>query len=132
MELKGIFIGVLCFSFFALQTPCISLQIQSQSSNEQAEKGVQLSPPALLVVPRKLRFTEELAGRIHQENISSTKKTEDVSGEIEDGGHAGISKQKEQGRRQQWVGGSGDYFTTDYSGVRRRCPIHNKSSPVGP
>ncbi|KAK8627718.1 hypothetical protein V6N13_135320 [Hibiscus sabdariffa] len=82
MELKGIFIGVLCFSFFALQTPCISLQIQSQSSNEQAEKGVQLSPSALLVVPRKLGFTEELAGRTHQQKISSTKKTEDVSGEM--------------------------------------------------
>ncbi|KAK8655791.1 hypothetical protein V6N13_108357 [Hibiscus sabdariffa] len=82
MEYGGIFIGVLCFSFFALQTPCISLQIQSQSSNEQAEKGVQLSPPALLVLPRKLRFTEELAVRIHQQKTSSTKKIEDVSGEI--------------------------------------------------
>ncbi|GMI75303.1 root meristem growth factor 8, GOLVEN 6 [Hibiscus trionum] len=123
MELKGIFITVLCFSFFALQTPCTSLQIQLQSSNEQA-KRVQISPHTLLL-PRKLRFTEEHAFKGHvavvQHSISSTKKKEDASGK---------ARQKEQGRRQER--GEGDYFTMDYSHVRRRRPIHNKSLPLGP
>ncbi|GMJ13423.1 root meristem growth factor 8, GOLVEN 6 [Hibiscus trionum] len=118
MELKGIFITVLCFSFFALQTPCISLQIQSQPANEQGNTTKALCSSPLLV-PRKLRFTQGVA--VAQHSISSTEKKGDVSG---------TGKQKEQGRRQQWV--EGDYFTMDYSGVRRRRPIHNKSMPVGP
>ncbi|XWS23049.1 hypothetical protein CRYUN_Cryun29cG0088300 [Craigia yunnanensis] len=75
-----VFITVLCFSFFALQTPCTSLQIQLQSSTEQA-KGVQLSPHTL---PRKLRFTEEVVvkGNEAQQAISNTKLKEDVSGDI--------------------------------------------------
>ncbi|KAK8615566.1 hypothetical protein V6N13_017151 [Hibiscus sabdariffa] len=104
MELKGIFITMLCLSFLALQTPCTSLQIQLQ--NEQA-KRVEISPnPPLL--PRKLRFTEEHAFKgnvaVAQHSISSTKKKEDVSGK---------AKQKEQGRRPEW--GEEDYFTMDYS-----------------
>ncbi|XWS64156.1 hypothetical protein CRYUN_Cryun06bG0162400 [Craigia yunnanensis] len=71
-----IFITVLCFSFFALQTPCTSLQIQLQLSNEQA-KGVQLSPHTL---PRKLRFTEEVA--VKGNETQQFKLKEDVSGDI--------------------------------------------------
>ncbi|KAH1097818.1 hypothetical protein J1N35_014739 [Gossypium stocksii] len=137
MELiGGIFIAVFCFSFFALQTPCTSLQIQLQSSSEQAGKGVELAP-ATVQLPRKLRFAEEVAlqGNVAQaqHSISSTKKLEDVSGK---------EKQKEEatvrgnrGRRQQWKEGGPDlshYLTMDYSNVRRRRPIHNKSFPVAP
>ncbi|XWS69586.1 hypothetical protein CRYUN_Cryun04dG0192000 [Craigia yunnanensis] len=124
-----VFITVLCFSFFTLQTPCTSLQIQLQSSNEQA-KGVQLSPHTL---PRKLRFTE-VKGNEAQQSISNTEQKKDVSGKE--------AYQKEQatmhgsrGTRQQWLEGGPDisqYFTMDYSNVRRRRPIHNKSLPVGP
>ncbi|XP_039025536.1 probable root meristem growth factor 8 [Hibiscus syriacus] len=78
-----------------------------------------------VVLPRKLRFTEEFAFKgneaVAQHSISSTKKNEDVPGK---------TKQKEHGRRQQWA--EGDYFTMDYPRVRRRRPIHNKSLPVGP
>ncbi|KAG4158653.1 hypothetical protein ERO13_D02G131900v2 [Gossypium hirsutum] len=85
MELiGGIFIAVFCFSFFALQTPCTSLQIQRQSSSEQG-KGVELAPPTVQL-PRKLRFAEEVAlqGNVAQaqHSISSTKKLEDVKGHI--------------------------------------------------
>lgn len=40
-----------------------------------------------------------------------------------------------RGTRQEWVDSGADisqYFTMDYSNVRRRSPIHNKSLPVGP
>ncbi|KAL4363644.1 hypothetical protein GQ457_04G010720 [Hibiscus cannabinus] len=89
-----------------------------------AAKRVEISPnPPLL--PRKLRFSEEQAFKgkvaVAQHSISSTKKKEAVSGK---------AKQKEQGRRPEW--GEEDYFTMDYSHVRRRRPIHNKSLPLGP
>ncbi|KAJ0038129.1 hypothetical protein Pint_23444 [Pistacia integerrima] len=39
-----------------------------------------------------------------------------------------------KGTRQEWVEGTdtSQYFTMDYSHVKRRRPIHNKSLPVGP
>ncbi|XP_022725162.1 probable root meristem growth factor 8 [Durio zibethinus] len=128
-----VFIAVLCFSYFALQKPCSSLQIQLHSSNGQgAAKGVQLSPHTL---PRKLRFTEEVAvkGNEAQQSISNTKLKEDISGKA-------YPKEREtkhgsRGTRQEWMEGGPDisqYFTTDYSHVRRRSPIHNKSLLLGP
>ncbi|XVE91679.1 hypothetical protein REPUB_Repub01dG0031300 [Reevesia pubescens] len=130
-----VFITVICFSFFAFQTPCTSLQIQLQSSNEQA-KGVQLSAPTL---PRKLRFTEEVAfkGNGAQNSISNTEQKEAVS--VDKSGKAYQNEQAtmhgSRGTRQQWVEAGPDFshfFTMDYSHVRRRRPIHNKSLPVGP
>lgn len=83
-----------------------------------------------------------------QHSISRTKKLEDVSGHVHNTkqkvrmGHAGNAKQKEEatvrgsrGRRQQWKEGGPDlshYLTMDYSNVRRRRPIHNKSFPAAP
>ncbi|XP_021292814.1 probable root meristem growth factor 8 [Herrania umbratica] len=132
MELSVV-IAVLCFSFLALQTPCTSLQIQLQSSTEQgAAKGVQLSLPTL---PRKLRFTEELVafkGNGAQHSISNTKQKEDISGKAYQKEEARVHGSR--GTRQEWVEGPdvSQYFTMDYSNVRRRRPIHNKSLPVGP
>ncbi|TYI36288.1 hypothetical protein E1A91_A03G121900v1 [Gossypium mustelinum] len=137
MELiGGIFIAVFCFSFFALQTTCTSLQIQLQSSSEQG-KGVELTPPTVQL-PRKLRFAEEVAkqlqGNVAQaHSISSTKKLEDVSGKAKQKEEATVRGNR--GRRQQWKEGGPDlshYLTMDYSNVRRRRPIHNKSFPVAP
>ncbi|XVE74401.1 hypothetical protein DITRI_Ditri12bG0014000 [Diplodiscus trichospermus] len=133
MELV-IFITMLCFSFFSLQTPCTSLQIHLLQSSHEKAKAVQSSPPML---PRKLKFTEEVAVEGNgsaQHSISKTKQKEDVSGKE--------AYQKEEatmhgsrGTRQEWVEGGPDisqFFTMDYSHVRRRRPIHNKSLPVGP
>ncbi|XP_022775752.1 probable root meristem growth factor 8 [Durio zibethinus] len=128
-----VFIIVLCFSFFTLQTPCTSLQIQLQSSNEQAAKGVQLSPPTL---PRKLRFTEEVTEKRNeaQHSISNTKQKDDVSGKTYQKKEATVHGSR--GTRQQWMEEGGpdisQYFTMDYSQVKRRRPIHNKSLPVVP
>ena len=38
-----VFITVVCFSFFALQTPCTSLQTQLQSSTEQGKLYIKVS-----------------------------------------------------------------------------------------
>ena len=53
------------------------------------------------------------------------------------GGEKGhIHASSSRGTRQEWVEGSdvnvSQFFTMDYSHVRRRRPIHNKSLPVAP
>lgn len=41
------------------------------------------------------------------------------------------SVQRSSGTRQEWMEGedTSEFFTMDYSKVRRRLPIHNKSRP---
>ncbi|GMI87568.1 root meristem growth factor 8, GOLVEN 6 [Hibiscus trionum] len=125
MELL-VFITVLCFALLALQSPCASMEMKLQAANEQA-KGVELSQyPSL---PRKIRFTEVKVNEAHH-SVSNTKQKEHVSGKKQAAlVHGG------RGTRQEWVESGADisrYFTMDYSHVRRRRPIHNKSLPVGP
>ncbi|XAR65318.1 hypothetical protein NMG60_11009403 [Bertholletia excelsa] len=51
------------------------------------------------------------------------------------GGEGGTKAPGRRGTRQEWVEEGPDaslFFTMDYSKVRRRRPIHNKSIPVGP
>ncbi|KDP31405.1 hypothetical protein JCGZ_11781 [Jatropha curcas] len=62
----------------------------------------------------------------------------------EDASFSGKAHNKEQnliihgnrGTRQEWMEELGpdtsQYFTMDYSHVKRRIPIHNKGLPVGP
>ena len=46
----------------------------------------------------------------------------------------GRKEKKKAGKREEWEEGEDatQYFTMDYSRVRRRRPIHNKSTPVAP
>ncbi|KAG4165749.1 hypothetical protein ERO13_A13G088200v2 [Gossypium hirsutum] len=126
-------ITVLCFTFLALQTPCTSLQIKLQSSDEQA-KGVHLSQYPTL--PRKLRFTEEAVafkGNEAHHSIRNSKQKENASGKAYQKERGTVHASR--GTRQEWMESGTDisqYFTMDYSHVRRRRPIHNKSLPVGP
>ncbi|XVF43289.1 hypothetical protein PTKIN_Ptkin02bG0028100 [Pterospermum kingtungense] len=136
MELM-VFITVLCFSFFALQTPCASLQNQLlQSSNEQAKGVLHLSPP-IPTLPRKLRVTEEIAvkeNRAQYSGPNSKLQKEHVLGESYKKEKARVQGSG-RGTRQEWVESGADisqFFTMDYSNVRRRRPIHNKSLPVAP
>ncbi|XP_039007025.1 probable root meristem growth factor 8 [Hibiscus syriacus] len=134
MELT-VFITVLWFAFFALQAPCTSLEMKLHASDEQAAKGVELSQyPSL---PRKIRFTEEaVAVKVNDvhHSISSTKHKEHVSGKAYQKEEARLVHGS-RGTRQEWVESGADishYFSMDYTHVRRRRPIHNKSLPVGP
>ena len=47
---------------------------------------------------------------------------------------AGLRRGRGDGTMQEWMERAdlSQFFTMDYSQVRRRRPIHNKSLPVGP
>ncbi|XP_044494715.1 protein GOLVEN 6-like isoform X1 [Mangifera indica] len=117
--------------FLLLQAPCASsLQIQVQYSHEKAIE-VQLSD-----LPRKLRVTAEVTVKQHgaPDTMSSNKQQNEPV-------HSGKTKNKEKGVMhgskgtwREWVEGTdtSQYFTMDYSHVKRRRPIHNKALPVGP
>ncbi|XP_062153850.1 protein GOLVEN 6 [Alnus glutinosa] len=122
----------------ALLTPSAnSLQIQLQSSYHQTGNEV-LQHSSLPALPRKLKLFETTVkgyGSGHQDFQSYNTQIykEYVA--------PGESKEKEQvvvhgskGTWKEWVegGDTSEYFTMDYSKVRRRRPVHNKSLPVGP
>ncbi|XP_040940696.1 protein GOLVEN 6 [Gossypium hirsutum] len=105
-------ITVLCFTFLALQTPCTSLQIKLQSSDEQGKT---------------------FKGNEAHHSIRNSKQKENASGKAYQKERGTVHASR--GTRQEWMESGTDisqYFTMDYSHVRRRRPIHNKSLPVGP
>ncbi|GKV50326.1 hypothetical protein SLEP1_g57036 [Rubroshorea leprosula] len=127
---------LLCVVFFALQTTCSSLQIHVQSSHQQAYEAQQLSPPTL---PRKLmRITEETSSKVNgaQEAIPNKQLSarDNTSGKWNKYQNEQVQKHGSGGTREEWAEGadSSQFFTMDYSHVRRRQPIHNKSLPVSP
>ncbi|KAK9191544.1 hypothetical protein WN943_020157 [Citrus x changshan-huyou] len=128
MELMRVITSVLCISLYLSQTPFASLEIQLQPTHDVQAKEVQLSR---LTLPRKLRvLTAEVKGLEAQDKMTHK---EDVSA-----GNTNRLNNKEQGvkpgggTRQEWVegGDTSQYFTMDYSHVKRRRPIHNKSLPA--
>ncbi|GMY25793.1 probable root meristem growth factor 8 [Fagus crenata] len=130
MEL--IVMTTLCFVLLALPTSSAALQIQVQSSHENANELQHYSLPAVL--PRKLRLFEEVKEYGGQDSTSYNKEKEYVPGK---------SNKKEQvnvvhgskGTWREWMEGGADaseFYTMDYSHVQRRRPIHNKSMPDAP
>ncbi|KAH9707834.1 hypothetical protein KPL70_012686 [Citrus sinensis] len=133
MELMRVITSVLCISLYLSQTPFASLEIQLQPTHDVQAKEVQLSR---LTLPRKLRvLTAEVKGLEAQ--VKMTHK-EDVSAGNTNRLNNKYKNNKEQGvkpgggTRQEWVegGDTSQYFTMDYSHVKRRRPIHNKSLPA--
>ncbi|KAF2282930.1 hypothetical protein GH714_043247 [Hevea brasiliensis] len=98
---------------------------------------VQFSLPAA-TLPRKLRvILDEKAAPVN-DHKSQGSTSSDI---LQRGDISGKPYQKEEnvlrgsrGTRQEWAEGTdtSQYFTMDYSHVRRRRPIHNKALPVGP
>ncbi|KAK1553312.1 hypothetical protein Q3G72_032614 [Acer saccharum] len=135
-------ITVLCFSFSLFQYPCVSLDIQLQPSLQNgAVNEVQQLYVSTVQLPRKLRFTSEVTVNGHGETLLSHNKHKEEEVTPSSGkqykeeekvihGNGNGSK----GTRQEWVEGTdtSQYFTMDYSHVKRRRPIHNKSLPVAP
>ncbi|XP_021815235.1 uncharacterized protein LOC110757813 [Prunus avium] len=130
-----IMLCIIVLSFSALLTPCTSLHIQLQPSNKQANDELQVSLPTL---PRKLRFTEKvtIAGQEGKDYAPPNKQKENVSASGGNDIKPNFPKEKESVRRssgtwQEWMEGenTSEFFTMDYSKVRRRRPIHNKSRP---
>ncbi|KAJ9163469.1 hypothetical protein P3X46_023134 [Hevea brasiliensis] len=138
MELLVIF-PVLCICLSMLLSSCVGTQVQEQAMASRVDK-VELSLPAA-ALPRKLRIIlllDEKAAPVNDHGGQGSAS----SNKMERGDISGKSRHKEEnvmkrsrGTRQEWVEGTDDtsqYFTMDYSHVRRRSPIHNKALPVGP
>ncbi|ONI31120.1 hypothetical protein PRUPE_1G293600 [Prunus persica] len=128
---------ILVLSFSALLTPCTSLHIQLQPSNKQAAANDELQS-SLPTLPRKLRFTEKvtIAGQEGKDSAPPNKQKENVSAAGGNDIKPKFQKEKESVQRssgtwQEWMEGedTSEFFTMDYSKVRRRRPIHNKSRP---
>ncbi|XP_050225592.1 uncharacterized protein LOC126675061 isoform X2 [Mercurialis annua] len=111
----------ICLSFFI--TSCVGFQIQLQSSSHTQQvistvDGLHFHPS----LPRKLRLL--LAP--HDPPIYVQAQVHPISNN---------NHQKHlSGTRQEWVerADTSEFFTMDYSRVRRRRPIHNKSLPAAP
>ncbi|KAG5062893.1 hypothetical protein AAZX31_02G115700 [Glycine max] len=132
-----IIITLLSFSFSYLIPTCSSSQIQLEPSlqleddNIGVNTNLQLSLPT---VPRKLRFTEKVKEDDGARDLASHKQENSFAA-------AGKQYHRKQnmvlgkkGTRQEWmeVDDPSQYFTMDYTRVRRRRPIHNKQLPVNP
>ncbi|RDX91790.1 hypothetical protein CR513_26174, partial [Mucuna pruriens] len=132
MELIIIISTLLSFSFSYLLPTCSSSQIQLQPSlnlEGAVNTNLQLS---LTTVPRKLRFTEKVKEDDEARDLASYKQENSFA--------AGKQYHRKQnmvlgkkGTRQEWmevdVDDPSQYFTMDYTRVRRRRPIHNKQMP---
>ncbi|KAG5532669.1 hypothetical protein RHGRI_027088 [Rhododendron griersonianum] len=111
----------LCVSLSVLLTPSASQQIHVQSSYH--------------TIPRKLRLLEEVkvnAGG--KENLSSYDKPRGSFSGKPHRKESGMVHARGSGTTQEWKEGidPSHFFTMDYSHIRRRRPIHNKSLPVAP
>ncbi|KAL8229049.1 hypothetical protein R6Q57_013949 [Mikania cordata] len=91
---------------------------QQQASHELTGNGYQLHHLAL---PRKLMFNNEVDSDICEHMYKGKSYKEEVKVMV----HATKGTMQEE-----WIEGSDpthEFFTMDYSHVRRRRPIHNKS-----
>ncbi|KAL3751480.1 hypothetical protein ACJRO7_012329 [Eucalyptus globulus] len=127
---------ILSLSMLVLTLSYASHRVHALPSLQQAQEA-QL--PAPLNSPRKLRLFEQVTIKGHDKEVSlaAQKQKEDKSGGDGARGRepATMTHGKDQrGTWREWVEGADptQYFTMDYSQVRRRRPIHNKSLPVGP
>ncbi|WJX57964.1 hypothetical protein P8452_43468 [Trifolium repens] len=133
MELIKI-ITFLSLLFSSLQHSFSSSQIQSHPPlvGGVVNAHQQLSLPTM---HRKLRiFTKKIKESDEARDFVSHKEKDSLLGGKE-------SKKKQnmevgnKGTRQEWMEEADDpsqYFTMDYTRVKRRRPIHNKKLPVGP
>ncbi|CAA2977492.1 Hypothetical predicted protein [Olea europaea subsp. europaea] len=108
---------------------CVSDQEQLQKSLPQVNHA-QFTIPSL---PRKFNLKEEVKSAADKDFVPRAKPMDSSSGNR--------LHPKEQnlihaarGTWREWVEGANksEYYTMDYSWVRRRRPIHNKQVPVAP
>ncbi|KAJ4710694.1 hypothetical protein OWV82_016848 [Melia azedarach] len=149
MELM-IVITVLCFSLSLLQTPGTAASLQIQQEVLRSHGKVNGVDDDQLSLPRKLRFTAEVTKQVQGHGGDQNSMTDDNKVKVKEDAPAagnmvynkkqgevmhGSRSNNKKGTRAEWVERGGDisqYFTMDYSHVKRRRPIHNKSLPVGP
>ncbi|XP_056166214.1 uncharacterized protein LOC115666024 isoform X2 [Syzygium oleosum] len=126
---------ILSLSMLILTSSYAPHQVHALLSVQQAQEAHLLSP---LNSPRKLRLFEQVTikGRDDEVSTAAQRQKEDRSGGV--GVHGSepstMHGKDKRGTWREWAEGTDptQYFTMDYSNVRRRRPIHNKSLPVGP
>ncbi|KAL2349099.1 hypothetical protein Fmac_003099 [Flemingia macrophylla] len=133
-----IIITLIIFSFSSLLPASSSSQIQFEHPlilNSiligAIDTNMQLSLPT---VPRKLRFNEKVKEDDEAKDHASHEQENSFAAEGKQYDRKQNMVHGKKGTRQEWmkVDDPSQYFTMDYSQVRRRRPIHNKKLPVGP
>ncbi|XP_042500541.1 protein GOLVEN 6-like [Macadamia integrifolia] len=114
-----------------LVTPCASHQTQVPSSLEQVhDLGISLTN-----LPRKLRTVEKpsIVKRCKTE-VPKPEEPEANNKDFSGMTHSQVMLNGKEGTRQIWMERKDmwQFFTMDYSHVRRRQPVHNKSLPTKP
>ncbi|KAJ6899527.1 root meristem growth factor 8 [Populus alba x Populus x berolinensis] len=115
------------------------MEIHEKQSSQQhaADDRIKLSVPTVL--PRKLRvlLDQEVAVKSYAARSSTSlhkQKGDSAPGKAYHKEQNGVHGGRPAGTWREWVEGTdtSHFFTMDYTQVRRRRPIHNKSLPVGP
>ncbi|KAJ6891344.1 root meristem growth factor 8 [Populus alba x Populus x berolinensis] len=109
---------------------------QSSHQHAAADDRIKFSVPTL---PRKLRvlLDQEVAVKSYAARSSTSlhkQKGDNAPGKAYHKEQNGVHGGRPAGTWREWVEGTdtSHFFTMDYTQVRRRRPIHNKSLPVGP
>ncbi|XP_028761902.1 probable root meristem growth factor 8 [Neltuma alba] len=120
------FSGLLPHCSASPQLPLMKPPLQYQVNGHQL-----FLPP----FPRKLMSTEQQVKKLEATLDASRKDDkENFPGKEEEREQKTKVVGKKKGTREEWEEGDdpSQYFTMDYSRVRRRRPIHNKNIPVAP
>ncbi|KAF5745341.1 hypothetical protein HS088_TW07G00925 [Tripterygium wilfordii] len=117
----------------SLHTSAALQNVEPLSLDEQAYNQLQVLLPKL---PRKLLHEEVLTDPKYgfQDTILYKQQKKDISGKHKPGEQKAMMHGS-KGTWKEWMEGSTDashFFTMDYTHVKRRRPIHNKSLPVSP
>ncbi|CAL1360096.1 unnamed protein product [Linum trigynum] len=117
---------------------CFFLSILIPSAASACHQSGDVVSPLLL--PRKLRVVEEVAAavtiQVHRNDIVGHHQvsTPDPNEPKKDHASSSISGKlynEKKGKEESRTEDQG-FFTMDYSHVKKRRPIHNKSFPTGP
>ncbi|XP_011009465.1 PREDICTED: probable root meristem growth factor 8 isoform X3 [Populus euphratica] len=140
MDLMAI-VTVLCICLSVLLvTPSAAMQVHEKQSSHQHDAGDRIKFSGVPTLPRKLRvlLDQEAAVKSYAARSSTSlnkqKGDNAPAGKAYHKGQNGVHGGRPAGTWREWVEGTdtSHFFTMDYSRVRRRRPIHNKSLPVGP
>ncbi|KAI3503708.1 hypothetical protein L1887_32157 [Cichorium endivia] len=126
-------VTMLCVTLSLLLTiNAVSLHTHQFQASHQSRiaNGYRLHHAAL---PRKLMVKKKVESYEAKGLVTTNEQSKPSSGEShKHGEEIDVIAHAAKGTRQEWIEGSDpthEFFTMDYSHVRRRPPIHNKSSP---
>ncbi|CAN0896256.1 hypothetical protein LINGRAHAP2_LOCUS18377 [Linum grandiflorum] len=145
MELSVVMVNATTWSCFFLSIFFFSIPLAFAhhtvyvSGCVTAERPL-VRPSMLLQLPRKLRLLEEVASievdrnnngdhRLHDDNMY---KEEDGASTLSGKSYDDKKEKEDEDEEEEGIDTTQYYTTMDYSRVRKRRPIHNKSLPRSP